>query len=275
MRKQLGILGCGTIGSEIAGAIADGTVSGNLAAAYDRNVERAVDIADQFDPDGRPLVTESVDELAHEADLVVETAGQHAVKEFAIPLLEAECDLLLLSVGALADEQLRRAIVDTATQTDRTVHVPSGAIAGLDAIKGAALSGDLESVSLTTRKNPRGLKGAPYFESASVNLGGLTEPQVVFQGTAAEAASAFPSNINVAMSLSLAGIGADETTVTIIADPAEENNIHHIEATGKMGYIETTVQNRPSPTNPKTSYLAALSAIETLRGLNTTVRVGT
>lgn len=275
MRKQLGILGCGTIGSEIATAVADGTVPADLAVLYDRNPERAAELADKFDTDNRPLVTDSVDTVASEVDFVVEAAGQRAVNETAVPLLEAGCELLVLSVGALADETFRSAVLNAAEQTNGVVHVPSGAIAGLDAIKGAALSGDLESVSLTTRKNPTGLKGAPHFEEASFDLDALTEPQVVFEGTAAEAAAAFPSNINVAMSLSLAGIGPNETAVTIVADPGEDSNVHRIEATGEMGHIETTVRNRPSPTNPKTSYLAALSAIETLRGLDATVRVGT
>jgi len=98
---------------------------------------------------------------------------------------------------------------------------------------------------------------------------------VIFEGAATEAAQAFPSNVNVAISLSLAGIGPDQTDVTIVADPAEENNVHQIEAVGSAGRIETTVQNVPSPTNPKTSYLAALSAIEKLRGITAATSTGT
>jgi aspartate dehydrogenase len=274
MQPQIGILGCGTIGSEIASAIADGTIDASLGAVYDRNPGRATDAIADFDEE-RPVVTESLGEVVEHADLVVECAGQAAVAGHAVDILDAGSDLLLLSAGALADAELQTALVDAADRTDATVHVPSGAIAGLDAVKAAALTGDLEDVSLTTQKNPQGLAGARYLEENDIDLTGLDEPSVVFDGPATEAARAFPSNINVAVALSLAGTGADETTVTIVADPDEENNVHRIEATGSMGRIETEVRNVPSPNNPKTSYLAAVSAIEKLRGLTATLRVGT
>jgi aspartate dehydrogenase len=275
MTSRIGILGCGTIGSELASAIQDGTITWPLTAVYDRDADSANAMIAEFPSDERPLVASDLDELTDEADLVVETAGQRAVQESAVPVLEAGCDLMLLSVGALADDDLRESILQTAETEDATVHAPSGAIAGIDAIKAAALTGDLESVTLRTRKNPSGLAGAPYIEENDIDLEGMTEETVVFEGTATEAAAAFPSNINVAVSLSLAGIGTEETTVTIVADPEEENNVHRIEASGGMGRIETEVHNVPSPTNPKTSYLAALSAIEKLRGLSATLRVGT
>lgn len=275
MDPSIGILGCGTIGTEIATAIKDDTVEGPLAALYDRNHERAVGIAETFPDANQPTVAEDVGSLTAAADLVVETAGQSAVSEWAVPILEDGTDLMPLSVGALADADLREQVVETAERTGATVHVPSGAIAGLDAIRAAALTSDLERVSLRTRKNPAGLAGAPYIENNDVSLDDLTEETVVFEGPATEAAAAFPSNINVAVALSLAGTGAEETTVTIVADPDEDNNVHHIEASGGMGRIETEVHNVPSPTNPKTSYLAAISAIEKLRGLSATLRIGT
>lgn len=275
MKSRIGILGCGTIGLELASAVEDGTIPWPLAGVYDRNQDRATTLAEEFPVDERPAVATDLEELTATADLIVETAGQGAVQEMAVPILEAGCDLMLLSVGALADKDLRESILRTANAQDATVHAPSGAIAGIDAIKAAALTGELESVALRTRKNPAGLAGAPYIEENDVDLDGMTEETVVFEGTATEAAAAFPSNINVAVSLSLAGIGTEATTVTIVADPEEENNVHRIEAGGGMGRIETEVHNVPSPTNPKTSYLAALSAIEKLRSLSSTLRVGT
>lgn len=275
MTSRIGILGCGTIGSELASAIEDGTVPWPLAAVYDRGPESAAALARSFPADRRPAVADGLDDLTERSDIVVETAGQGAVADAAVPILEAGCDLMLLSVGALADDDLRRRVLEIADVEGATVYAPSGAIAGVDAIKAAALTGDLERVTLRTRKNPAGLAGAPYVEENGIDLEGLTEPTVVFEGTATEAAAAFPSNINVAVALSLAGIGTEATTVTIVADPDEDNNVHRIEATGGMGRIETEVHNVPSPTNPKTSYLAAISAIEKLRGLSATLRVGT
>jgi aspartate dehydrogenase len=137
------------------------------------------------------------------------------------------------------------------------------------------LTEELESVSLTTTKPPAGLEGAPYVVGNDIDLSEITGPTEIFAGAAKEAAAAFPSNINVAIALSFAGIGPDETSVRIVADPQEENNIHRIVAEGGMGRIETEVRNVPSPTNPKTSYLAAISAIEKLRGLEAAIDIGT
>ncbi|WP_209309509.1 aspartate dehydrogenase [Haloarcula amylovorans] len=275
MQLTIGILGCGTIGSEIAAAIADGTIDARLGAVYDRHPERATDTISAFAPSEEPTLADSVTALASAVDLVVETAGHPAVAEHGKRVLDAECDLMLLSVGALVDNERRSALLAAAERTDASIHVPSGAIAGLDAIKASAVTGELEDVTLSTTKPPAGLEGAPYIGENDIDLSALTEPTTVFEGDAAAAADAFPSNINVAAALSLAGIGVTETTVTIVADPAKENNVHRIEASGSAGRIETEVQNVASPTNPKTSYLAALSAIETLREMTATLRVGT
>lgn len=274
MVLRVGLLGCGTIGQEIANAFADGTVDGHLHHVFDIDSEKTKQVVDLFD-DNPPEVVDTSDALPQDVDLVVEAAGQGAVADVAVSILDQGCDLMMLSVGALADTDLREAVIGTAERTDATLHVPSGAIAGIDAVKAAALTDDLEEVSITTTKNPAGLEGAPYLIENDIDLSTLGDTEVVFEGSASEAAKAFPSNINVALSLSLAGLGPDETKVRIIADPDEENNVHEIEAVGAMGNIHTEVRNVPSPTNPKTSYLAAISAIEKLRGLDATVQVGT
>ncbi|WP_049907894.1 aspartate dehydrogenase [Haloferax elongans] len=275
MPLRVSLFGCGTIGTEVARAFADGTINADLVRIYDRNAEKRQSVVDEFRAGDAPEPVDDFTDLFDGVDLVVEAAGQSAVDEVTVPSLESGCDVLLLSAGALAASELRQQVVRTAEREGQVVHVPSGAIAGLDAVKAAALTGDLETVSLTTTKNPAGLEGAPYLVENDIDLSALDSATTVFEGSATEAALAFPSNINVAMALSLAGIGPGGTTVRIVADPDESNNVHHIEATGGMGSIETTVRNVPSPTNPKTSYLAAVSAIEKLRTMGATVRVGT
>jgi aspartate dehydrogenase len=156
----------------------------------------------------------------------------------------------------------------------KRLYVPSGAIAGLDAIKGAML-GRVFKVTLTTRKSPRALEGAPYVVKKGIDLGALKEPTTIFSGSAEEAVPAFPANINVAAALSLAGIGADKTLVRIIADPACDKNIHEIEVEGDFGRLVTRMENVPSPHNPKTSYMAALSAIGLLQRITASLVVGT
>ncbi|ELZ05053.1 putative L-aspartate dehydrogenase [Natrialba chahannaoensis JCM 10990] len=274
MVRSVGILGCGTIGTEIARAIATETVPATLSVVHGQHPDRVAAVQDQFDTDSQPRAAESISDL-FEADIVIEAAGQDAVDDVAIDALEHGCECLLMSVGALADAELRSDVLEAADAGSGRLHLPSGAIAGLDAIKAAALTGELETATLQTTKPPSGLEGAPYIDANDIDLDAITEPTVVFEGPANEAASAFPSNINVAMALSLAGIGPSETAVEIVAHPDAETNTHTISATGGMGRIETTVENVPSPTNPKTSYLAAISAIEKLRSLSATVTVGT
>ncbi len=273
MALQVGLLGCGTIGTEVAAAIDDGTVPGaELIAVFNRSRAPAESLVDSLD--SAPTIVDTPSGLNAEASLVIEAAGQSAVRQHAVDILESGTDLMLMSVGALADTELRRAVLAAADDHGCRLYVPSGAIAGLDAIKAAALADELTSVSLTTTKPPSGLSGAPYIEENEIDLTTLEEPTVVYAGSAREAAAAFPSNINVALALSLASIGPADTDVTIVADPDEGNNVHRIEAIGSAGRIETEVRNVPSPTNPKTSYLAALSAIEKLRGITTATSVG-
>lgn len=274
MALQIGLLGCGTIGTEIATAVDDGTVpDAELTAVFNRSRETAVSLVESLD--ATPTVADSISELYAETSLVVEAAGQSAVEDAAVDVLESGTSLMLLSVGALADPTLRRGVLDATDRDSNRLYVPSGAIGGLDAIKAASLADELATVSLTTRKPPSGLAGAPYIEENEIDLSALGEAKTVYEGSAKEAATAFPSNINVALALSMAGIGPTETAVSIVADPTEENNVHQIEAVGSAGRIETKVQNVPSPTNPETSYLAALSAIEKLRGITTATSIGT
>jgi aspartate dehydrogenase len=164
-----------------------------------------------------------------------------------------------MSVGALADGQLLASL-----QSSRgRIYIPTGAIAGIDAIR--AVKHLLDSVTLTTTKAPKALAGAPFFETSDIKLDAIGEKTVIYEGPAADAVKKFPANVNVAAVLSLAGIGFEKTRVRIVADPAFTTNQHEIAATGSFGTFHFTVNNVPSPGNPKTSYLAVLSAIECLR----------
>ena len=88
---------------------------------------------------------------------------------------------------------------------------------------------------------------------------------MVFEGSALEAVKNFPQNVNVAASLSFAGIGPHETKVRIIADPDATVNSHEVVAEGAFGRLHAVTENLPSPRNAKSSYLASLSAIAELR----------
>jgi aspartate dehydrogenase len=151
--------------------------------------------------------------------------------------------------------------------------VPTGALIGLDAVTAAA-EGTIHSVRLVTRKPPLGLAGAPYLVENRIGVEGLSEPLRIFEGTAREAAKGFPANLNVAVALSLAGIGPDRTRVEIWADPTVTRNTHRIEVDSDSARLSMTIENIPSE-NPRTGRITALSVIACLRKQCASLRIGT
>ena len=260
--KKIGLLGCGAIGTQIALAIDSGKISAVLTHVYDDSKDASSRLVEKLK--NKPEIVENFHLLSsHPVDIVVEAASQNAVRDAALSVLQNKRDLMIMSVGALLDESIYDVLSDACKDFKKTIYLPSGAIAGLDAIK--SVRDELESISITTTKHPRSLKGAKFFETSDIDLDLINTSTIIFQGTAKQAVSLFPANINVAALLSLSGIGSEKTKVTIVADPNTDKNTHHIEAGGKFGKMTFTIENFPDPTNPKTSRLATLSAIETLR----------
>jgi aspartate dehydrogenase len=204
------------------------------------------------------------------ADIVVECAPAKLLPAIAEPFLRAGKTVIVLSAGAiLTNEHL----VGLARRHGGQIVVPSGALLGLDAVTAAA-EGEIRAVRMVTRKPVRGLTGAPYLAEHNIRIDDITEPTRIFTGTPREAAIGFPANLNVAVALSLAGIGADKTTLEIWADPALERNVHHIEVDSDSATFSMSIENVPSD-NPRTGRITALSVISYLRKLNAPLRVGT
>jgi aspartate dehydrogenase len=273
------LIGCGAIGSELAVAIDSGKVgSATLVALFDTIEDAAQRLRMRLQNDNVAIFS-NFSELTSSrefkvADIVIEAASQAAAKNFSRNVVEFNKDLLLMSVGALADELFLSQLLSVVSMSGKHIYIPSGAIAGIDAIK--SVKGMLDSVTLTTTKNPSALAGAPFFNSDPNRLKSMKKKTLVYQGPAADAVNKFPANINVAAVLSLAGLGIQETKVKIIADPHITVNQHQIEAAGSFGSMAITVRNIPSPNNPKTSFLAVLSAIECLRSIcSPGIKVGT
>ncbi len=244
---RLALIGCGAIGSEIVRAIREGIVRAHLVALMDLEPSRCEGLA----RGSNALVTTSLDALlATNPDVVVEAASQEAVRAYGPRILEAGKTLVVLSVGALLDPEVRESLRAAAERGGGRVYAPTGAIAGLDAVRAARLSG-VERVVLRTRKPPRSL---------GVDV---REPTLLYRGPASEAVKRYPFNVNVAAALALAA--GVEPEVEIVADPDVDRNIHEIIVESRASRITIRVENVPSPRNPKTSYLAALSCIELLR----------
>ncbi|MGB3906933.1 MAG: aspartate dehydrogenase [Methanomethylovorans sp.] len=269
---KIGIVGCGTIGTYICKAIDDGLIETEVHAIYDRNTENVERLLSSL-ANHRPAVME-IGEMVKHIDLLVECASQEAVYEVVPAALHAGCDVMIMSVGAFADEILFKTIYSIAKEMGCKIYLPSGAIAGLDGLKSAA-SEQIYSVTLTTQKPLSGLADAPFVIQNNINLEDIKSRTVIFEGKASEAVKGFPANVNVAATLSLAGIGFEKTKVRIVANPALCRNIHEISVEGSFGKLTSKVENVASPTNPKSSYLASLSAIATLKKIIDPLQVGT
>jgi aspartate dehydrogenase len=266
---RVGVIGCGTIGGEICQAIDSGLVRAELVGIYDVVAPAAERLAKRL---RRAPPFLSQEQVIGAADLVVEATSRDVAPGIIRAALGRGRDVLVMSVGGLLT-CLEEAVALAQSQ-DRRIFVPTGAIAALDAVKGAAVA-TITRVTLTTRKPPKALAGAPFVVKHSIDLEGLREPTVIFTGSAAEAVPAFPANVNVAAALSLAGIGPQRTEVRVIADPTSDKNIHEIEMEGSFGRMIARMENVPSPNNPKTSYMASLSAIALLQRLTAPLIIGT
>ena len=257
-KMKVGLIGCGNIGADLCIALQKEDIPAEIVALTDVDEERAKVLLRTFQLNAciAPL-----DEAAAAADFLIECANANAVEDVVQAAIRHHKPCLIMSVAGLLSHP---EVLEQAHERNVRVQLPSGAICGLDGIRSAMEAG-LHSVTLTTRKPPGGLVGAPYLVEKGLNVQDLTEPLVVFEGTALDAAKAFPQNVNVAGALSLAGIGPHETRVRVIADPNATVNSHEIVAEGAFGRLRTVTENMPSPRNAKSSYLASLSACAELR----------
>lgn len=256
---KISLLGCGNISGFIANAIDRGIINCKLVKIFDEN-QKAIENFNKGISFTVP-VANNIEDLVRDSDLVVEAASQEAVKEYATKILSSEKDLMIMSVGALADDTLFREMKKIAEEKNLRIYIPSGAIVGLDGVNAAKLV-HVDSVEITTRKNPK---------TFGVNV---KEETVLYDGPAREGVKKFPKSVNVAATLGLAGIGLERTKLRVIADPKVDKNIHEIRITGDFGEFKTITKNVPSPQNPKTSWLAALSAIATLKKICNVVQFG-
>lgn len=265
---RVAIAGFGAIGRDIARRIDAGEVPRMTVvavAARDQDKARANAAALSSPPEVLPL-----DALADAADVVVECAPAAVFRDIADPAIEQGKIFVPLSVGGLLTHA---DLIDRAAETGARIMVPTGALLGLDAIKAFALS-EVEEIRITTRKPPGGLAGAPHLVENGISVEGLTEPLKIFEGSARQAIKGFPANVNVAVALSLAGIGPDRTTIEIWADPTVTRNTHTITADSEVGSLSMTIENVPSEANPRTGKVTSLSALALLQRLTGTLVVG-
>jgi aspartate dehydrogenase len=277
MEKRVGIIGYGSIGKEIIAATSRNEIpNARIVALFDKEST----VFNKVDYDNGELnLFSDFDEFYNSKiysniDIIIECASKGAIKEYGKKIIDSKKDLIVLSVGAFSDEKYLIELQNLSNLNNTKILIPSGAIAGLDSIR--SVKKYLNILTIVTTKNPKSLIGAPYFKSSKIRIDEILKETVLFEGNAVDAIELFPANVNVAVSVALAGIGLVKTQVKIVADPTLSVNKHEIVGEGTFGKIQIVVQNIPSPSNPRTSYLASLSAIECLRGLcNENFRIGT
>ena len=251
--KTVGIAGTGALGSAVARALINGIDGLKLTHLSDLNPNKDFLL---------PYV--SFDELAQTCDIIIECLPPKAVPELAEKVLKAQKTLIMISGCALL---MFPEILDIHKTTHSRIIVPSGALTGIDGIKALKELGIIKS-KIASTKNPRGFIGAPYVDKMGIDLAQIKTKTLIFEGNALEAAKGFPANVNVAATLSLAGIGAEKTAVQIWADPDAKGNMHEVTVEGTYSTLYTRIENMPDPQNPKSSMLAAQSIVATLKDIN-------
>ena len=258
---RVGLIGLGAIGGAVCRLLAtEAAAAATLVGALARDPSRPRPAIDC------PVVGTAEALLALEPEVVIEAGGHTALATHGPTILRAGRDLIVVSVGALAEPATYDALLAAASDGGGRMIVASGAIGALDAISAAALGG-LERVTHTTRKPPRSLLAAAEADA-------LTEEREIFRGSAREGALRFPESINVAAAVSLAGIGLDRTEVRVIADPAVSRNHHEVVAEGAFGTLRFAIENIPTDENPRTGRLVALSIVRTLLRRRASLVVG-
>lgn len=252
--QNIAIIGCGAIAEAVAGYLAQHDAVRIAAAIVEPGSEaRAAELfGDEVE------VVQGFEDLAVAVDLVADCAGHAALRQHGETILASGTDLVSVSSGALADIELYDRLVEAAADGGAQLRIVSGAIGALDVLSAAAI-GKLKRVTYRGRKPPRGWRGSPA--ESKLDLDALTGAAVHFSGSARNAALEYPKNANVAASVALAGIGFDDTTVELIADPAVVRNVHEVVAEGDFGRFEFRIEGESLPDNPRSSAITAMSVV--------------
>lgn len=269
-RLKVGIVGCGAIGGGIARYIQkDLKKDCQLAGLYD--IEYGKVRALRRELGLRGVGKSSLKSLIQSCDLMIEAVNAPSTREIIHEALVHRKHVIAMSVGKLLQAQ---DLFRLARKLHCHLLLPSGAVAGIDAIKAAGL-GRIRQIRLTTRKPLNSFFHNPYLMKKGLDVGRMKSETVLFDGDVASSVKFFPQNINVAATLALASGANGKMRVRIVTSPDYKNNSHEVEVIGDFGKIITRTDNVVCPENPKTSYLAVLSAIQTLRQFCQGTYIGT
>ncbi len=268
---RVGVLGWGAIGREIGRLLqsnaqfnAQGSTEPGALPGTD-GFEPAIElvaVASRFSDGETHTLAVPPEELGHRCDVVVEAAGPDAVRTLAERYLADGADVIVVSIGALVDDELRNRLITTGP--GRLLLCP-GAIGGLDLLNSARLYGRIDAVRLETTKPSAALVRDWMEPSTVAELRSGDEPVECFRGSVADAVRLFPESLNVSAALGLAAGSFDLVEVVVTGSPTATTNRHDVSIDAAAGHYRISVSNNPSPTNPRTSHITAWSALRTLR----------
>lgn len=265
---KVGIVGFGSIGTEVAKALINGVEDFSLFGIVSRSRQNALKRISDLNQEIKIF---DLEELVENCDIIIDCAPKEAFRQIASKCINKKKTLITVSGSGLLDNLDLEAL---AKKNETQIILATGAILGLDALRAASES-KINEVKMITRKPPNALLSAPYVIDNNINLDNLSEPKLIFKGSASEGAKAFPANVNVAAAVGLAGIGADKTKLEIWADPSLDRNTHKVEVDADSAIFQMSIQNVQTPENPGTGKITGLSVVACLRGLKSPFKIGT
>ena len=264
---NVGIVGFGSIGTEVAKALIKGVENFSLYGITSRSIANAEARIVKLN---KNIKIYDLETLINNCQIVIDCAPKEAFRDIATRCIEKGKKLITVSGSGILDNL---DLIESPKHNNAQIILATGAILGLDALRAAAES-TIHSVKMTTRKPPNALSTAPYVIKNNIELDQLSEARLIFKGSATDGAKVFPANVNVAAAVGLAGIGANKTELEIWADPNLERNTHKVEVKSDSAEFEMSIQNVQTPENPGTGKITGLSVIACLRGLKSSLKVG-
>ena len=265
---NVGIVGFGSIGSQVAKALINGVEDFSLYGITSRSKSNAQERIAKLD---KNIKIYDLGTLVDNCEIIIDCAPKEAFRDIATQCINKERKLITVSGSGILDNL---DLEELAKTKNSQIILATGAILGLDALRAASES-NINSVTMTTRKPPNALSNAPFVINNNIELNNLLEPKLIFKGSATDGAKAFPANVNVAAAVGLAGIGANKTKLEIWADPKLKRNTHKVEVDSDSAIFEMSIQNVQTPENPGTGKITGLSVIACLRGLKSSFKIGT
>ena len=265
---NVGIVGFGSIGSEVAKALVNGVEDFSLYGITSRSKSKAKERIAKLD---KNIKIYDLETLVDNCEIIIDCAPKEAFRDIATKCINKERKLITVSGSGILDNLDLEELANT---KNSQIILATGAILGLDALRAASES-NINSVTMTTRKPPNALSNAPFVINNNIELNNLLEQKLIFKGSATDGAKAFPANVNVAAAVGLAGIGANKTKLEIWADPKLKRNTHKVEVDSDSAIFEMSIQNVQTPENPGTGKITGLSVIACLRGLKSSFKIGT